>query len=568
MLLGALHRVESGESDGIVVARLDRFGRSLTDSLAAIDRIQRAGGTFISVQDGLDLSTPTGTLVVRIMFSMAEWELDRIRSNWQIARFKAIERGVHVGSWPPFGYRRDEAGRLNPHRRNAPILIDLFQRRAAGESIRSLGRSLEARGVKTTRGNPGWSETSLRHIFANRVYLGELRAGTAVRTKAHEPLVDPLVWHAAQNPRVLPERQRRLPTLLGGLLRCAGCSMALHSGTTERSQGRRVSEYACHGRSGAGDCPDAAYIAGGLIEPYVERAFFARLAHEQRSHARSTRRLQSLRDKAKEAEAALGAYRDHPRLLTLIGEDRFEAGLVRRLKARDEAMNLVLKESRRIESRDLPSASQLERDWPALTIGERRHAISQVIDCVFVWRGSGSVQARTYVCYSGLGPSDLPRAGARRSVQRQVILEDLPPEPTISPPSRWSRGRIKRELREFLDGRNTWPSPNTFCRDGRGPLLARVMRTGGPGPWSRRLGVRPPQGRTAVYAWNGDDARAAICELARGRKTFPSRREFFRLGHGSLFGWMRGHGGLDYWAAEVGLPRPSPGPSGKEEAPT
>src|SRR6476646_11082618 len=41
-LLEALGRVEAGSSDGIVVAKLDRFGRSLIDSLSAIDRLQEA----------------------------------------------------------------------------------------------------------------------------------------------------------------------------------------------------------------------------------------------------------------------------------------------------------------------------------------------------------------------------------------------------------------------------------------------------------------------------------------------------------------------------------------------
>src|SRR4051812_32988475 len=81
LLQEALRRVEAGQSDGIVVSKLDRFGRSFVDSLAAIERIRAAGGVFASVEDGFDLSTDTGRLVMRIMFSMAEWELDRVRRN-------------------------------------------------------------------------------------------------------------------------------------------------------------------------------------------------------------------------------------------------------------------------------------------------------------------------------------------------------------------------------------------------------------------------------------------------------------------------------------------------------
>ena len=115
LLEEALSRIESGASDGLVVAKLDRFGRSLIHSLAAVERIQAAGGTFVSVQDGFDLSTDHGRLVLRMMLSWAEWELDRIRAGWRTARARAVARGIHMGGRPPAGYQRDEARRLQPH---------------------------------------------------------------------------------------------------------------------------------------------------------------------------------------------------------------------------------------------------------------------------------------------------------------------------------------------------------------------------------------------------------------------------------------------------------------------
>lgn len=69
----ALDRVASRESDGIVVARLNHLAVSLPVALDAIERVQAAGGTFISVYDGIDLGTPTGQLMLRLLRSVAEW---------------------------------------------------------------------------------------------------------------------------------------------------------------------------------------------------------------------------------------------------------------------------------------------------------------------------------------------------------------------------------------------------------------------------------------------------------------------------------------------------------------
>ena len=49
LLKRAIARVESGESNGIVVAKFDRFARSVVDGLRSIARIESAGGTFVSV---------------------------------------------------------------------------------------------------------------------------------------------------------------------------------------------------------------------------------------------------------------------------------------------------------------------------------------------------------------------------------------------------------------------------------------------------------------------------------------------------------------------------------------
>jgi Resolvase, N terminal domain len=52
LLLKAIERVERGLSDGIIVAKLDRFGRSFKDALEHIERIDRAGARLIHLAPG------------------------------------------------------------------------------------------------------------------------------------------------------------------------------------------------------------------------------------------------------------------------------------------------------------------------------------------------------------------------------------------------------------------------------------------------------------------------------------------------------------------------------------
>ncbi len=66
----AILRVESGESDGLLVAHIACLGTSLEEVLAVVERLQAAGGRFLSVADGIDLDAESGRLAVRLLLSL------------------------------------------------------------------------------------------------------------------------------------------------------------------------------------------------------------------------------------------------------------------------------------------------------------------------------------------------------------------------------------------------------------------------------------------------------------------------------------------------------------------
>ena len=65
--------MESRESDGLVVARLRNLGSSLEEAVAVLERIQAAGGRFVSVCDGIDLGASNGHSILRLLLTVLEW---------------------------------------------------------------------------------------------------------------------------------------------------------------------------------------------------------------------------------------------------------------------------------------------------------------------------------------------------------------------------------------------------------------------------------------------------------------------------------------------------------------
>ena len=79
------------EFDAICVLKLDRWGRSSQELITEIAELYKLGVKFISLQDNIDLSTPSGTLQFHILSAFAEFERSLIsqRTREGLARKKA-----------------------------------------------------------------------------------------------------------------------------------------------------------------------------------------------------------------------------------------------------------------------------------------------------------------------------------------------------------------------------------------------------------------------------------------------------------------------------------------------
>lgn len=416
LLEAAIQRIERGASQGLVVAKTDRFGRSLIDGLRMIERIEQAGGTFWSVLDGFDLATDTGRLVLRIMLSMAEFERDRRTAEWDTAKARAIQRGAFMGAYVPPGYRKTRAGRLRPDPRTAPVIVAAFRLRAAGATAREVCEFLEAHEVRTGKGNTGWSTTSLTRALGACAYRGAVRYGPYVNDHAHVPLVDAATWEAALRPRCPRRLPRHGQALLAAMVRCAGCGMTMSAG--RRRQGdREVFWYACRRHFAAGSCPSPAHISSLSLDPCVERIALDLLRRRRRPPLGEVR---SAEERVSVPQESLARYRDSDRVLSALGENTFAAGLAARVDRLHQAQLGLAAARDRVATHELPSVVSVRANWESMSVAEHRDIIERLVDVIFVTRGGDlPLSERVTVCPAGTAPADLPRSGDKRPRLRQ-----------------------------------------------------------------------------------------------------------------------------------------------------
>src|SRR5204863_1931716 len=169
----ALARIEAGVSGGLIVARLDRFARTLLGGLQTLEQIRAAGGVVLTADGEFDTSTATGELVLHMMLSLAQFELRRIRENWQSAKRRAVERGVHITPKLPPGYQRGYDGRLVRDPVHSAALLEAFKMAAQGDTYSRVAAHLTDAGVPSHGNAIVWQPNRIKRLLANRVYLGE-----------------------------------------------------------------------------------------------------------------------------------------------------------------------------------------------------------------------------------------------------------------------------------------------------------------------------------------------------------------------------------------------------------
>lgn len=83
--------------DILVVWKLDRLSRSLKDLINTLDELGYLGINFISYDNNLDTTTPTGKLVFQIIGAVAEFEKDIIRERVVAGLENAKQKGKRLG---------------------------------------------------------------------------------------------------------------------------------------------------------------------------------------------------------------------------------------------------------------------------------------------------------------------------------------------------------------------------------------------------------------------------------------------------------------------------------------
>jgi len=370
-----LARAEEGRSGGVVTYRLNRFGRNMAETIAAVDRLKKAGARLVSVSPDsfYDTAQPGGQIMLGVLSGLAEQQLDERRENWRASQAEAVAEGKHVGK-APLGYIRrdrlfpeyDAKGKLI---RDARLLVDEQYRAVVHEAFEMRARNVSLAKVAAhvnSKTGRRMSRANVKAMVENRVYLGEARGSHgAVNRAAHEAIVDEVLFAAAQHDgRYFPkDGSLSSQALLAGIITCASCGKRLHINARGR-QGERVPFYGCTERWAGRECDAPAIGDVAKVDAHVLWLLSQDEGGAVVGAGTADAEFIQAREAVTLAEAELECFSD-PTLSTDLGEDLWRRGIAK-ARANLEAARAELW---RMEDPGLPD------DAEVLTVGSRQFVV-------------------------------------------------------------------------------------------------------------------------------------------------------------------------------------------------
>lgn len=198
--------IEAGKVDIILLYKIDRLTRSLSDFAKIVEILDRKGASFVSITQSFNTTTSMGRLTLNMLLSFAQFEREVTGERIRDKIYASKRKGIWMGGPVPLGYdvidRKLVANEVEAKQvrqimqlylkaSSVPELVDVLAKNCSHTKIQQRKDGGTRGGVHFKRGN-------LYHLLSNRVYRGmTVHKGEAFEGE-HETIVDEELWDQVQ----------------------------------------------------------------------------------------------------------------------------------------------------------------------------------------------------------------------------------------------------------------------------------------------------------------------------------------------------------------------------------
>lgn len=228
-LADLLTDIRAGQIGMVVVYKIDRLTRSLSDFAKLVEQLERNDCSFVSVTQSFNTSSSMGRLTLNVLLSFAQFErevtAERIRDK--IAASK--KKGMWMGGMVPLGYDLEQrAGRgalvINP--READQVRTIFEAYDTTPNLSGVCRTVSELGIASKYrefksgarfGGKPLSRGQIHFILKNPIYAGRVRHKDQSYPGEHVAIVDEDLYGRVQAKLQSQSRRPRGPSAIASI---------------------------------------------------------------------------------------------------------------------------------------------------------------------------------------------------------------------------------------------------------------------------------------------------------------------------------------------------------------
>jgi DNA invertase Pin-like site-specific DNA recombinase len=199
--------IDAGKVKIVVVYKVDRLTRALSDFAKIVEQFDKKGVSFVSVTQQFNTTSSMGRLTLNVLLSFAQFEREvtseRIRDKISASK----KKGMWMGGVLPLGYDVIDK-KLIVNKEEAKTAQFLFETYLRLGNVRLLKEELDHLNIRTkTRSNQKgkyaggaqFSRGALYKILISPVYKGMVSHKGKIYPGEHEPVIAPELWQQVQD---------------------------------------------------------------------------------------------------------------------------------------------------------------------------------------------------------------------------------------------------------------------------------------------------------------------------------------------------------------------------------
>lgn len=293
-------RCQNGEIDMILTKSISRFARNTVDTLNYVRMLKDKNIAIFFEKENINTLDMNGELLLTIMSSLAQQEVESLSQNVNIGLQMKMKRGEMVGFNGCFGYDYNpETKTLSINEDEAQTVRMIYDMYLQGYGTTTIAKRLIELGIKNKKGEVSWHTHGVMGIIKNEKYKGDILLGKTFTTDPiskrrlanfgeenqyyirdhHEPIVSREVWDEAERIRKKRAKNKVVETTgnrerytrqyaFSSMCECAYCGHKLTRRTRHSSSIYEKPVWQCMNatKNGIANCPNCKAIDEAILE--------------------------------------------------------------------------------------------------------------------------------------------------------------------------------------------------------------------------------------------------------------------------------------------------------------